>query len=481
MKSHFLFHGMALFRKTALAVACCIAAPAWAADYFVVVPVKGRTAAPVPAIGVTLTTATLPAVIVGRSYSYNLNNHLVVTGDAGYTGGGVTWSVVNNSLPAGLYLTSDGFISGSTGVVGTGSITVRASYKTASGDQAYQVQVLGYSASATPGQLVFGSVAANTESAALSVDLTNTGETLLDVGSAAVSGPFVLKSTTCGTTLSPMSSCSYSVTFKPTNSGDFTGNLTGSTLAGGWTVALSGTGKMPSGQIAYTTPGTYTWTAPAGVTSVSVVAVGPGSKAGGGLGWKNNIPVVPGQSYTVSVGNGIYQYAPRDSYFISPTVVKGGGAVDYTGGTFVGDGGGNGGAAGSGAGGGAGGYSGEGGAGSSSFTTPGIEGSGGGGGGGACNSGGYCGGGGGVGLYGKGSNGAGALVSTTAGGSGGGGGSGGASGGVASYSFGFGGAYGGGRAYNRYSPSAYKDGANGAVRIIWGTNRAFPSTNTADQ
>ena len=32
----------------------------------------------------------------------------------------------------------------------------------------------------------------------------------------------------------------------------------------------------PIGQVAYTTPGTYSWTAPAGVTSVSVVAIGGG-------------------------------------------------------------------------------------------------------------------------------------------------------------------------------------------------------------
>jgi len=74
------------------------------------------------------------------------------------------------------------------------------------------------------------------------------------------------------------------------------------------------------GQESFTTPGTYQWTAPAGITKVSVVAVGGGGGgqtstqawnavsscggAGGGLGWKNNIPVTPGQSYTVVVGAG---------------------------------------------------------------------------------------------------------------------------------------------------------------------------------
>ena len=39
-----------------------------------------------------------------------------------------------------------------------------------------------------------------------------------------------------------------------------------------------------AGQQAFTTPGTYSWTAPAGVTSVSVVCVG-----GGGAGGTNGI------------------------------------------------------------------------------------------------------------------------------------------------------------------------------------------------
>ena len=57
-------------------------------------------------------------------------------------------------------------------------------------------------------------------------------------------------------------------------------------------------GKVIGSQ-SYTTAGTYTWIAPAGVTKVSVVAVGGGSNnfshcnssggGGGGLGYKNNI------------------------------------------------------------------------------------------------------------------------------------------------------------------------------------------------
>jgi len=74
----------------------------------------------------------------------------------------------------------------------------------------------------------------------------------------------------------------------------------------------------------YTTPGTYYWTAPVGVTSVDLVGVGAGAGGGGnavdtigggsssggygggggGLGYKNNVTVTPGDTYRVVVGAG---------------------------------------------------------------------------------------------------------------------------------------------------------------------------------
>ncbi len=70
----------------------------------------------------------------------------------------------------------------------------------------------------------------------------------------------------------------------------------------------------PPGNQEYTSPGNYTWTVPAGVTSCCVVCVGGGGdsgtansgQAGGGgaLSYKNNITVVPGQTATVTVGSG---------------------------------------------------------------------------------------------------------------------------------------------------------------------------------
>lgn len=266
--------------------------------------------------------------------------------------------------------------------------------------------------------------------------------------------------------------------------GEFTLAFTGTD--GVNTIASTSSFKLDfaePGGVLYETPGTYSWTAPLGINSVCVVCVGAGGNgtksgyrvrggAGGGLGWKNNIPVVPGQTYTLVVGGSA-------SYFIDTSTVAGyKGANGFSslndtsiaaGGSFVGDGGGNGGsgtynfyATG---GGGAGGYSGDGG-------NSGNSGSGGGGAGGytqsstSSNSS----GGGGVGVYGEGPSG----TSSGAGGSGGGN--------NRTQSDGkpsVGGIYGGGGGSHATSTGADYRGAGGpgAVRIIWGDGRAFPSTN----
>lgn len=271
------------------------------------------------------------------------------------------------------------------------------------------------------------------------------------------------------------------------------------TIEGG--ITLDGVG--PVGQTAYTTPGTYSWIAPVDVESVCVVCVGgggggttlSGSGSGGGLGWKNNIAVTPGQSYTVIVGAGGQNGgAAGDSYFINTSTVAGYGGTTNpysgddpraNGGGYVGDGGGNGGkGAGTGdfaavqnfGGGGAGGYSGAGGDGGGGSQSLG-NGTGGGYAGflPASNSGGGAGGGlsrdgGGVGILGKGADGtaAGRVFS----------------GGVWNYYAGTAGSTAPGTYTKTYGGGAAggvnEQGGGGAVRIIWGTNRAFPSTNTAD-
>jgi hypothetical protein len=250
-------------------------------------------------------------------------------------------------------------------------------------------------------------------------------------------------------------------------------------------------GGVNKGSQSYTTAGTYSWVAPAGVTKVSVVAVGGGSLGGGGLGYKNNYSVAPGCSYTVVVGAGSASFADGgDSTFVSSAVVKGGkGFRDgCSGGTFTGDGGGNGGD-GCVGGGGGGGYSGAGGG-------AGAAGNGGGGGGGSRKCTFCCGftllqgaGGGGVGILGQGSSGAGGTVSGSTS-NGGGGGSGGGSGSSSSSpcNGAAGGSYGGGYGYGRvivccppYDVTTRNQAGGGAVRIVWpGCARTFPSTDVGN-
>lgn len=295
---------------------------------------------------------------------------------------------------------------------------------------------------------------------------------------------------------------------------------------------------LATGQAAYTTPGTYSWIAPSGITSVSAVVVGGGgsgysshdSNGGGGgcLAFKNYITVVPGSSYTVYVGAGGAAPTPasatsnngQQSYFIDASTLQAnpgrGGAGSNLGPTpandgIVGDGGGYGGYGESsrGGGGGAGGYLGRGGMTTyAGNPTPPVSGGGGGSGGISVNDvNGAAGGG--VGLLGIGSNGTnptfdgttwanGAWSYTLANAQaflasqGGKGGSGGDNPVVVpqsvsgSYPFRTdGGNYGGGGGgcYNNNGGAAGK-GGDGAVRIIWpasgSINRAFPSTNTGD-
>ena len=249
------------------------------------------------------------------------------------------------------------------------------------------------------------------------------------------------------------------------------------------------------GEAEWTTPGTYSWTCPAGVFVVSAVCIGAGggerSGGGGGLGYKNNIGVTPGQSYAVQVGNNGQNAHGEASFFVDAATVQGQGGTkggsNGEGGGYTGDGGGNGGGGANythgdnGGGGGAGGYSGNGGNGGYHGSPQGSSGAGGGGGGGGGFSDGLtqgCGGGG-TGIYGEGTSGAGGN-----GQNGGDGGSGGTTGGTSSSNNGRrGGEYGGGSGTWSWN-SAYQDtiGGGGAVRIVWwGSSpaRTFPSTNVS--
>lgn len=358
-------------------------------------------------------------------------------------------------------------------------------------------------------------------------------ETVTRTSNTVVSIPFTAPTDNGGaaiTSYSIISTPSIALTYSGTTSPmavtgtfvtgtSYTFTIAAITSIGTGTVSSSSNSVIPypvaAGQVLFTTVGSSTWVCPTGVTSVCVVCVGGGGGgltytsdtnssyytmnggAGGGLGWKNNIAVTGGSSYTVVVGvggsYGLYSTgntAGGDSYFINATTVKGGGGspgrynVAVANSTFVGDGGGAGGGvkAGNGAGsglgpsggGGAGGYSGTGGLGgfnNASYNPTAGAGGGGGGGGNNAQTIGY--GGGGVGILGAGASGG------FGAGRGGNGGSGGTPVGISTAKTG--GTYGGGGGGNDETSGAGGAGSPGAVRIIWGPERAFPSTLTTDQ
>ena len=253
------------------------------------------------------------------------------------------------------------------------------------------------------------------------------------------------------------------------------------------------------------TNGEQDWIVPFGVTSICILCIGGGAGAdggnsggGGGLTWINDVPVTPGTTLKVQQGktggrngseNGSDQDG-QDSYVKDANgdliiqANKGRKNQSNSGGTGGNDisnigtnyqnltyGGGRGGHGGSGKGGGGGGagYSGQGGDGGNQCSSGGDgQGGGGGGGGGNCNQDG--GQGGGVGIYGEGGNGAGGAPANYAG-PGGGGSGGGAGAGTYGQWTEETGAFGGG------SGGGSGGAGRGAVRIIWGAGRAFPSTN----
>lgn len=277
-----------------------------------------------------------------------------------------------------------------------------------------------------------------------------------------------------------------------------------------------------AGQQEFLTPGNYNFTVPTGVTSLSCVVIGGGggssgcngssrySGAGGGGGGLayGTFSVTAGSTVTVYVGGpgtagtnvnssinrgggggessilyggnvllraiggsggryGTTSSASGGGYSVTtPTVTSGGGGNGgYGGGARYNNGGGGGGGAG-----GYGGNGGNGGIGNSGSGTSGNNGGGGGGGGrsygGTPNN-----GGGGTGLNGRGANGAGGYRNNNGKGGSGGGNGGSATGGQRGG--------GGGGCEDDTNRPGYIGGSGGA-RIIWGTGRAYPATNTAD-
>jgi hypothetical protein len=171
-------------------------------------------------------------------------------------------------------------------------------------------------ASWSPAVLDFGSVTTG-QTATKNTTLTNTGSVVADWTSLSSSpAGYTVNLSACGNVAPAGGSCVVPITFAPTQGQDY--NYTGVTPAAA-TIAqnaleLKGAGlAVPVGEVSYTTPGTYSWTVPAGVTKVSFVAIGPGGRGsqaslrlsggGGALVYRNDLPVTPGQTLAVVVGD----------------------------------------------------------------------------------------------------------------------------------------------------------------------------------
>lgn len=130
-------------RKTILSALLALASlSAFASDFYVVVPVKGRVANQ-PAITLTLNSATLPTGMATRPYAgFAFSSALQVVGDSAYTGSGVAWSVTNGTLPAGLTLSATGDLSGTpTEVVTNRAVEVQAVYKGVAASKQYSLTI----------------------------------------------------------------------------------------------------------------------------------------------------------------------------------------------------------------------------------------------------------------------------------------------------------------------------------------------------
>jgi hypothetical protein len=132
------------FTMKKLAIALLLSAsvaPAFATNYYVVVPVPNRTAT-AGNILVSLNGYGLPQGQVGDAYAgFDFNTVLQVKGDPGFDASSVRWSMASGALPAGLSLGADGKLTGTPTAAGTASFQVLAAYKTKAGQQAYTVTV----------------------------------------------------------------------------------------------------------------------------------------------------------------------------------------------------------------------------------------------------------------------------------------------------------------------------------------------------
>lgn len=142
-----------------------------------------------------------------------------------------------------------------------------------------------------PASLKFGQVTVGETSAALAVTADNAGRSPVSVSGVRATGPFSIKSNTCGSTIPAQTSCQLLLQFTPAKSGAATGTLTMTDSVGTQSVSLSGDGAaratdtlstaslaLPAtvtGQISSAETVTLTNSGDLSLTSISVSIDGP--------------------------------------------------------------------------------------------------------------------------------------------------------------------------------------------------------------
>lgn len=312
-----------------VAAACAQFLPAAASDYYLVMPVPGKTVSRA-AIQVALAANTLPPVLRGAAYTYDFKPLLQVSGDSKFTGYGVKWAVVTGSLPPGLALDANtGVLSGTPTTNGTWPFSISATYMTKAGQQAYQVAVTALTVTlntATPPQATVGTAYTFNLVPLLNISdsaYNGTGVTWTIVSSTLPAGLTLRTNGTIAGT--PTAAGTGSLTARATYRG-FISEQTYSVVATGQrvvTISPAVNGKTSwnldaDGPLLLSTAGTWTIT-PSGTMTLSTKLWGAGGGGGGG----DDGPVYSGKG-----GGGSYvagQYLASASVPLTAVVGGGGG------------------------------------------------------------------------------------------------------------------------------------------------------------
>ena len=136
-----------MFKKTLLALATTAAlasaVPAFAASFYLTIPMAARGTAPIGNVSVNLADGTLANAMVGEPYSATVKNHLSVTGDEGFNFNRVGWNVSTGALPAGLdFNVTTGAITGTPTAPGANSFGITATYRGKADEGMFNLSVM---------------------------------------------------------------------------------------------------------------------------------------------------------------------------------------------------------------------------------------------------------------------------------------------------------------------------------------------------